>query len=83
MSVDKEKLQKEIDFNYGKFKEMAFTIEDSGKFAVIKSGKLIEVMTERGDAVKMGNRLFEDRVFSIQEIRDEKEDLGFMSYTLC
>ena len=53
-----------------------------GKFALLKDGNLIEIMNNKTDAHKMGTRLFDDGLYSIQEIFPKKSDLGFMSYAL-
>ena len=79
-----KKIKKEIERNYQAFKKMEqnFEEQDDGKFALLKNGKLIEILANKIDAHRMGIKLFEDEIYSIQEIRTSPHDLGFMSYAL-
>ena len=76
------RIEKEISQNYKAFLEMTFSQDQRGKFALLKDGNLIEIMNNKTDAHKMGTRLFDDGLYSIQEIFPKKSDLGFMSYAL-
>ena len=81
-NAGREEIEKEISQNYKAFLEMTFSQDQRGKFALLKDGNLIEIMNNKTDAHKMGTRLFDDGLYSIQEIFPKKSDLGFMSYAL-
>ncbi len=53
-----------------------------GMFALMRNGAIIEYFDTPGDAHRVGQKLFTDGLFSIQEITDSPVDLGFFSYAL-
>ena len=78
----RDEIEKEIKQNFEVFSKTAFNIKNKGKFVLLRNGKVIEIMDTRIDAHKMGNQLYEDKVFSVQEISPAEVDLGYMSYAL-
>ena len=76
-----EKQQEEVNKNYEVFKEQLPEIidENIGKFVLMKGGKIIEYYSTDEDAMKAGQLVFSDKIFSVQEVKDQKIDLGFYS----
>lgn len=75
-------LEEHITSNYEAFEKMLFNERDKGKFALLRDGKLVEIMADKSDAHKLGKRIYKDGLYSIQEIMP-KRDFGSMSYALC
>lgn len=50
-----------------------------GKFAVIRHGEVVEFFDTLGDAARFGGRMFEDDMYSVQEVTDRRIELGFFS----
>ena len=73
--------QIEVDNNYKEFVKVLKNIAQShyGQFALMKSGEIIEYFDSWQDANKAGHLSFKDEPFSIQEVTDQKVDLGFYS----
>ena len=61
---------------------MTFAASDKGKFALVKGSSLVEVLVANIDAHKMAKHLFEDGIYSVQEIDPVPIDLGFMNDAL-
>ena len=80
--ADKARLQQEVDSNYAAFRKLSFPESDKGKIALLKDGNVVEIMNNRSDARKMARRIFEDGIYSIQEIGAQPVDLGYFSYAL-
>ena len=79
---DHKALEEQISKNHEAFKAMSFSEFDKGKFALLRNGELVETLTSRADAHKMAAKLFDDGVYSIQEIFPMRIDLGYMSHAL-
>ena len=80
--VDKQKLRAEVDANYDflQRKLSAYLPDHEGEYALLKSRELVSFFPKPGDAYREGLRLFDDGIFSIQEVTAEPLDLGFFSY---
>ena len=78
---DKATIQQEVDRNYVAFQKMVFPTHDKGKFAILRDGKVVEIMNNSADAHKMARRIFEDRIYSVQEIGADPVELGWYSYS--
>ena len=81
-AVPRDLLEKEIRANYSAFVKMRFDKIEKGRFAILKDGKLVEVMVSKNDAHKMARLLFPEGIYSIQEIDPEPLDMGFMNHAL-
>lgn len=79
----REEAEAEVRKNYMAFSKMGFRHEDSGKFALLRDGKLVEILETCADAHAMGRALYQGIPYSVQEINPLVIDLGFMSHALC
>lgn len=75
-------LDREISTNYEAFQKMSFQEHETGYYALLRHGELIETLADKMDAHKLARRVFKDKIYSIQEIHPKKADLGYMSYAL-
>ena len=80
--ADKAQLQEEVDNNYVAFQKLGFPERDKGKFALLRHGEVVEIMNNKMDAHKLAQYIFDDGVYSIQEIGVKPVDLGYFSYAL-
>ena len=76
--------QRQVDENYEAFKKLLpdLLLSKAGKSALLRDGELIEVFDSMADAERAGRRLYEDGLFSVQRITDQKVDLGYFSHAL-
>lgn len=79
-----QSIQSEVQKNYRAFGEMLPELikKHPGKFALMRHGEIIEFFDTPRDAYLAGQKLFEDRFFSMQEVIDMPVDLGFFSYAM-
>ena len=77
----REKQQREVDANYEAFKRQLPQLLDrhAGAFALTKNREIVNFFDTRGDAIKIGNMLYDDRIFSVHEVSNEIVDLGIFS----
>lgn len=64
----REQIDKQIHTNYDAFQEMKIHSCNKGKFALLRNGALVEIVSATADAHKLAARLFDDGLYSIQEI---------------
>ncbi|MGI8739489.1 MAG: hypothetical protein ACR2KU_07560 [Gammaproteobacteria bacterium] len=78
MSSDREE---EIDRNYQAFTERlpSLLTTHRGKFALMRKGDVIEFFDTARDAYVTGQKLYDDGVFSVQEVINTPVDLGYFS----
>ncbi len=76
--------EQEIRKNYEAFKRMlpSLAVSHPGKFALMRGGEIVEIFDTANDAYRAGMKLFEDGLFSVQEITEAPVDLGFYSHTV-
>jgi hypothetical protein len=79
-----KKLEEELSRNYDAFQERLHDLleSDRGRHALMRHGAIVEIFDTARDAFAAGNRLYEDGLFSVQEITDSAADLGFYSYAV-
>ncbi len=79
-----DELRVEVDRNYDFFqRNLARILADhSGQYALIKSAAIVEFHQGPGEAYRAGLTKFPDRIFSIQKVTEEMDDLGMMSLVL-
>ena len=77
-------IDQQIESNYRAFEEKLPGLVPAyrGKFALMRNGDIIEFFDTARDAYVAGQKLFPDRLFSVQEITDVPVDLGFFSHAL-
>ena len=77
-----EELQKEIDTNYEAFQRMLPNLLPchAKRWAPMRHGERIDLYDTLRDAHLAGNRLYEDGVFSTQEVTTLIVDQGWYSH---
>ena len=76
------KAQAEVAANFEAFQKLSFSESDKGKYALMKSGELVEIMDTRSDCRKLAKRIIKDGIFSMQQIDPKPGSLGFMGHAL-
>lgn len=76
--------QKQVDANYEAFKALLPELleKHTGKFALMRNGEVVEIYSSAADAMRTGQKFYEDGLFSIQKITHEPEDLGYFSHAM-
>lgn len=71
----------EVNKNFKVFKGLLPSIDPrhSGKFAVLRKEKIIDYFDSMSDAAKYADALYEDGLYSIQEVNAKVVDLGIFS----
>jgi hypothetical protein len=74
----------EIDRNFAKFMEVLPSLvrSSAGKWALMRHGSVIRLCDTAMEAQIAGNNTYPDRIFSIQPVREEAEELGYFSYAV-
>lgn len=74
--------RREVDRNYEAFKGMLPDLleTDPNRFALLRHGEIITCFDTYRDSVEAGRKMFDDELFSVQEITSEPIDLGFFSH---
>ncbi len=82
-TLDRNKLQSEVDENYAEFADIPLKMSDKGKFALLCKCKLVAILDTHKEYRELDRKEFFDGLYSIQEIfPDTVENLGFMGYAL-
>lgn len=76
-------LEQEVEENYQEFLKMTFHKEDSGKWALLRRGKVADTLEAKTDADKLGSALYKDGLYSLQQIDSKKIDMGYATYCLA
>ena len=76
--------QQEIQRNYEAFKRLlpSLAVTHPGKFALMRHGEVVEIFDTAADAYRAGAKMFEDGMFSVQEVIETPVDLGFFSHAV-
>lgn len=82
MSIALADRQKEIDNNLDYFLSELRSLKEAhaGKFALLRHKSIVGFYDTPMDAVASGNALYEDRLFSVQQVTEVAVDLGFFSH---
>lgn len=77
-------LKAEISANYKRFQDILPQLlpESHGKYCLLRHGEVVDVFDTAKDAHLAGNRLYDDGLFSIQEVTDAAINLGFYSHAM-
>jgi Family of unknown function (DUF5678) len=80
----RETKQREVDANCEFFKnELPNLLEKHrGKYALIRNREIIGFYDTIVDAQKIGTQLYDDGIFSVQQVTDAAIDLGFYSHAV-
>ena len=70
----------EIDRNLAKFLQLLPTLarDNAGKWVLMRNESVMGFYEEAIDAQIAGNNQFDDRIFSIQPVTNEAEELGYL-----
>ncbi len=73
--------EREIDRNYDYFQSHfnEFARDHFGQFALIKASRVVGFFDHVAEATDAGDRLFPDRIYSVQVVEPDPVDLGFLS----
>ena len=84
MSESKSLKSAEIDRNWEKFLELLPTLtpDHRGQWALMRHASIVGFFDTAMDAQIAGNRTFDDKIFSIQSVKEEAEELGHYSYAV-
>ncbi|WP_424947492.1 hypothetical protein [Candidatus Spongiihabitans sp.] len=74
--------QQEIDKNFAYFESVQPTLleQHRGRYALLRHEKIVVIYDTARDAKLTGEQLYEDGLFSIQEVGAPPIDLGFFSH---
>jgi hypothetical protein len=80
--MDKDALSREVDANYDFFqRNLAVLLPDHrDEYALLRQCRIEGFYARPGDAYRIGLERFSDELFSIQQVTNDVEDLGFFSY---
>lgn len=81
---DKDEQQKQVEANYEAFQKRLPDLLGSyrGKFALMRDREIIEFFDTARDAYIAGLLVYENEMFSLQEVNDEPVNLGWYSYVV-
>jgi hypothetical protein len=76
--------QEEVDRNFAFFQQELprLVMQHAGKFALIRDCKITGYYDTASDAHIAGTQLYNDGLFSIQQVTKEIGDLGFFSHAV-
>jgi len=82
MSSPVEEKQRIIDENYKVFSEKlpALIKTHAGKFVVMRNKEIVGTFDTARDAMIHGTKIYQDGLFSIQEVTQKAVDLGWFSH---
>ena len=74
----------EIDRNLGRFLELLPDLmrEHEGEYASLRDTAILGFYDSAINAQIAGNQRFSDHIFSIQQVKDTAEELGYLAYAL-
>jgi hypothetical protein len=84
MSESKSLKSAEIDRNWDKFQELlpTLTADHRGQWVLMRHASIVDFFDTAMDAQIAGNIKFDDKIFSIQPVKEEVEDLGYHAYAV-
>lgn len=83
-AVESELVYRQVETNYAAFQTLLPSLlrEHRGKHALMRDGEIVEFFDTARDAYVAGRKLFDDNLFSIQQVTDTPVDLGFFSHAV-
>lgn len=72
----------QVDLNYDAFvAQLAEILERRrGQYALLHAGEIVEYFSSAVEAATEGHTKFGEGAYSVQEVTDESDNLGFYSY---
>ena len=82
--MNNSNIQEEVDKNYEVFKELLPELikNHSGRFALMRHQEIENIFDSVGDAVIFAKEKYNDDLFSVQEITERIEDMGYFSHAI-
>ena len=79
-----ESIQKEIDANFEAFQKALPDLlpREADRWALMRHGECVDFYDTLRDAETAGRAMYEDRIFSVQQVSDAVVDLGWFSYAM-
>ena len=79
-----DKLQTEVDANFKVFQEMLPSLlgREPNRWALMRNGECVDFFDTLRDAHITGHALYEDDLFSVQQVTADVVDLGWFSYAV-
>lgn len=76
--------QDEVDRNFDEFQKLLPTLLAThlNQFALMRDGKIVAFYTTARDARATAEVMFNDGIYSIQQVTNQPVDLGFFSHAL-
>ncbi len=76
--------QEMVDKNYQAFRKMLPTLlaTHRGKYALMRDEKVVEYFDSMRDALIYGRDHFPDGLYSVQQVTESAEDLGYFSHAM-
>jgi len=83
-TISREAQQREVERNYKAFEQLGadFHQQNHGLYALMQSGKIIELFNTWEDAEKAGNLLYQAEPFSIQEVDNTPINMGAYAHAV-
>jgi hypothetical protein len=80
--VSLDALDREIDANYDAFRRnlSSYLPTQSGKIALLHACQPVGFFDSVAEAARQGDKLFPDKLYSLQPVIEEPVDLGFFSH---
>jgi hypothetical protein len=80
----KDKIQQQVDKNYEAFTKQLpeLLASHAGQFALMRDGEIIGFFDTARDAYLAGQKLYDDGLFSVQEIIKTPVELGYFSHAV-
>ena len=84
MRAMNESLQKEIDANFEAFQKMLPELlqREANRWALMRHGECVDFYDSLRDAHTAGRALYEDGLFSVQQVSAAAVDLGWFSHAM-
>ena len=77
-----EDLQNEVDTNYEAFQRLLpeLMLREANRWALMKNGECVDFYDTLRDAETAGRALYDDGLFSVQQVSNTVVDLGWFSH---
>jgi hypothetical protein len=81
----KESREQEVSKNYEAFQRQLPQLlqTHAGKFALMRHEQVVEFFDSTGDAVKYTRVNYSDGLYSVQQVTQQIEDLGYFSHAVA
>ena len=79
-----ESLQEEVDANFEAFQKVLPDLfpYEADRWALMRHGECVDFYDTLRDAETAGRAMYNDRIFSVQQVSDAVVDLGWFSHAM-